>query len=453
MHGTLKKILLLCGDVVLLYGALFTVLYNFYDGSLNQAKVLEHVHAFTILFVVWELIFYIWNLYDLNLEDYINSYVKAITINVVIAIIFFYIVPYFRIAPKTNLLFIVLTFSVFFVIWRAVALYFFNRARPFYQLVLVGIDQHMKDLAWRVLNRKGSNYSLHTVILLEEEEIPQFILDQNVIIEKDLSCLKQFADRRIPVKVVVSDTIYPKIFRKLYEYLHERISFYFVASFWEEAEKEVPIYATNELWFLDNLRNESKHIYGITKRGMDIFIALLFMPLVLVVYILAGVAIKINSPGPVVFTQQRVGRNGANFRLFKLRSMYRDAEKDGKAQWSTKGDSRITGVGKFLRRTRLDELPQVINVLRGEMSFIGPRPERPEFVHTLSERIPHYGLRHLVRPGLTGWAQVNFEYASSEEETAIKLSYDLYYVKNRSALLDIKIALKTILVIFERRGR
>ncbi len=414
---------------------------------------MEHVHAFTILFIIWELIFYIWNLYNLELVDYINSYVKAIIINVTIAVFFFYIVPYFRIAPKTNLLFVVLIFSVFFVLWRALAVYFFNRTRPFYQLVLVGIDQHMKDLAYRVLNRKGSNYSLHTVVNIENTEIPQFMLDQNVIIEKDLSCLKRLADKRVPVKVVVSDSMYPKIFKELYEYLHERISFYFVASFWEEAEREVPIYATNELWFLDNLRNDSKHVYRIVKRWLDIVVSLLFMPLVLVVYVLAGIAIKINSPGPVLFTQSRVGRNGKVFSLFKLRSMYRDAEKDGKPQWSKRGDRRITPVGNFLRRTRLDELPQVLNVLRGEMSFIGPRPERPEFVEMLSKKIPHYGLRHMVRPGLTGWAQVNFEYASTEEETAIKLSYDLFYVKNRSALLDIKIGLKTVLVIFERKGR
>jgi lipopolysaccharide/colanic/teichoic acid biosynthesis glycosyltransferase len=133
--------------------------------------------------------------------------------------------------------------------------------------------------------------------------------------------------------------------------------------------------------------------------------------------------------------------------------MRQDAEQDGKPRWATEKDSRITTVGNILRRSRIDELPQILNVLRGEMSFIGPRPERPEFVQILSERIPHYELRHLVRPGLTGWAQVHYEYASSEEETAIKLSYDLFYVKNRSLALDLKIILKTILVIIERKGR
>ncbi len=453
MHGTLKKLLLLLGDVILLYASLFIMLYNFYGGGMDAEKVMEHLHAFTILFLVWELVFYIWNLYNLELQDYLNAYVKAIVINVIIAIIFFYTVPYFRIAPKTNLLLIVVLFSVFFFAWRMAAIYFFSLIRPYYQLVLVGIDEHMRDLARRVLNKKGSNYSLHTVVNYEGQEIPQFILDQSVVVENDLDCLRRLAEQRIPVKVVVADELYPKIFKQLYEYLHERISFYFVASFWEEAEREVPIYATNELWFLDNLRNDSKHIYEIIKRAADFFLALLLMPIVGIVYVLAGLAIKFNSRGPIIFTQQRVGLNGRVFKLFKFRSMRQDAEIDGKPQWSQKGDTRITTVGNVLRRTRLDELPQVVNVLRGDMSFIGPRPERPEFVHVLSERIPHYELRHLVRPGLTGWAQVNFEYASSEEETAIKLSYDLFYVKNRSALLDIKILLKTILVVFERKGR
>ncbi len=453
MHGTLKKLLLLLGDVILLYVALFTVLYNFYDASLTSTKVWEHLHAFTILFVIWELVFYIWNLYNLELQDYVIHYVKAIVINVIIAIVFFYAAPYFDIAPKTNLLLIVATFTFFFVLWRIVAIYIFSLVRPYYQLVLVGMDEHMKDLAHRVMEKKGSNYSLHTVVNIEGENIPQFILDQGVAVEHDLKVLKHFADRGTPVKVVVSDDLYPKLFRELYDYLHEKISFYFVASFWEEAEREVPIYATSELWFLDNLRNDGKFAYETVKRLADIVFSLLLMPFVGLVYVLAGLAVKIDSKGPVLFSQMRVGRNGHVFKVYKLRSMRQDAEKDGTPQWATEGDPRITKVGNFLRRTRIDELPQVVNVLCGDMSFVGPRPERPEFVEQLSERIPHYGLRHLVRPGLTGWAQVNYEYASTEETTAIKLSYDLYYVKNRSALLDIKICLKTVLVVFERRGR
>jgi exopolysaccharide biosynthesis polyprenyl glycosylphosphotransferase len=453
MHIRLKKLLLLLGDVVLLYISLLLVLYFFYGESIDQATVWEHIQAFTILFVLWEAVFYIWNLYNFELESYVNNYVKAIVMNVIIAIMFFYIVPFFRIAPKTNLLLTVFFFTLFFVLWRVAAIYLFSLIRPYYQLVLVGMDTHMKDLAWRVINKRGSNYSLHAVIDIEGDEIPHFVLDQKIKVEKDLEFLKRLSAHKQPVKVVVSDSLYPNLLKKLYNYLNDSISFYFVASFWEEAEQEIPIYATNELWFLDNLRNVHKREYEVVKRASDLLFGLLFLPIVFVVYLCAGLAIKINSPGPIIFKQKRVGRNGEHFTLLKFRTMRQDAEQDGKPRWATEKDSRITTVGNILRRSRIDELPQILNVLRGEMSFIGPRPERPEFVQILSERIPHYELRHLVRPGLTGWAQVHYEYASSEEETAIKLSYDLFYVKNRSLALDLKIILKTILVIIERKGR
>jgi lipopolysaccharide/colanic/teichoic acid biosynthesis glycosyltransferase len=168
--------------------------------------------------------------------------------------------------------------------------------------------------------------------------------------------------------------------------------------------------------------------------------------------VITAILVKISSPGPVLFRQTRVGRNEHPFTIYKFRSMVTDAEKDG-AQWASEKDPRITKVGSFIRATRLDELPQLFNVLRGDMSIVGPRPERPEFITELSQKIPHYHLRHLVRPGLTGWAQVRYRYGSSFEDAAIKLTFDLYYVKNISMILDIKIALKTILTVLSRQGR
>ena len=163
--------------------------------------------------------------------------------------------------------------------------------------------------------------------------------------------------------------------------------------------------------------------------------------------------IKLESPGPVIFRQIRTGKNGKDFLAMKFRSMVQDAEKNG-AQWAVKNDARITKFGKFMRKTRLDEIPQLLNILRGEMSFVGPRPERPEFVKTLSEKIPFYRERLLVKPGLTGWAQLlGPAYGGSEAESLEKVKYDLYYIKNRSILLDISIILKTIKLVFTRRGQ
>ncbi len=168
--------------------------------------------------------------------------------------------------------------------------------------------------------------------------------------------------------------------------------------------------------------------------------------------VLTMVAIKLDSPGPVFYSQVRTGLYGKPFRVYKFRSMYQDAEKRG-AQWACQYDPRITKVGYWLRVLRIDELPQIFNVLRGDMSLIGPRPERPEFDIKLKEEIPYYELRYLVKPGITGWAQVLYPYGASVEDAYEKLAYDLYYIKNYSLWLDIAIAFKTVRVVLLGKGR
>jgi lipopolysaccharide/colanic/teichoic acid biosynthesis glycosyltransferase len=163
-------------------------------------------------------------------------------------------------------------------------------------------------------------------------------------------------------------------------------------------------------------------------------------------------AVKIDSPGPMLYRQQRVGQFGRPFTLFKFRSMAADAEAGGDPLWAQRHDPRVTRVGRFIRGTRIDELPQLVNVLRGEMSLVGPRPERPHFVEQLDRAIPFYRQRAYVKPGVTGWAQINFPYGASVEDAREKLSYDLYYVKHRSVLLDAFILLATIRVVLLREG-
>jgi exopolysaccharide biosynthesis polyprenyl glycosylphosphotransferase len=175
---------------------------------------------------------------------------------------------------------------------------------------------------------------------------------------------------------------------------------------------------------------------------------ILVAPLVFV----AALLIAAEGGGPVIYRQERVGLRGRTFTVYKLRSMAQDAEKNGKAQWAAKDDARITRVGRFIRRTRIDELPQLLNVLRGEMSFVGPRPERPEFVAMLTEQIPFYAVRHSVKPGLTGWAQVRYSYGATVEQSVRKLEYDLYYVKNHTLVLDVAIMLETLRVVLLGEG-
>jgi exopolysaccharide biosynthesis polyprenyl glycosylphosphotransferase len=185
---------------------------------------------------------------------------------------------------------------------------------------------------------------------------------------------------------------------------------------------------------------------------MDVAAAAVGLVLAMPVMAIVAIAVKRTSSGPVLYRQERVGRHGRVFSVLKFRSMREDAEAGTGAVWASPNDNRVTPIGRFLRRSRLDELPQLINVIKGDMSLVGPRPERPEFVKQLTEQIPFYGQRHIIRPGLTGWAQVRYTYGSSVEDALEKLQYDLYYIKNLSIPLDLFIIFSTIKTVILRRG-
>jgi exopolysaccharide biosynthesis polyprenyl glycosylphosphotransferase len=191
----------------------------------------------------------------------------------------------------------------------------------------------------------------------------------------------------------------------------------------------------------------------IGKRLLDLSCGIIIGAILVIVFPFVAIAIKIDSPGPIFYKQERVGQYGAAFTVFKFRSMVQNAELNGKAQWAVKGDARITKVGTFIRKTRLDELPQVMNVLRGEMSMVGPRPERYQFIKKLQQEIPFYRTRLAAKPGLTGWAQINYGYGSTIVDALIKLQYDLYYLKHWSPWLDLKILLRTFSVVLKMQGQ
>lgn len=188
------------------------------------------------------------------------------------------------------------------------------------------------------------------------------------------------------------------------------------------------------------------------RRAFDIVVALAMLLLTLPLLLLTALAVRLDSPGPVFYRQERVGKGGKVFTLYKFRSMVRDAEAAGAPCWASQNDSRVTRIGRLIRLTRIDEIPQVLNVLCGDMSLIGPRPERPHFVDRLAHEIPHFCERHIVRPGITGWAQVNYPYGASVEDARAKLSYDIYYLRHRSFYLDLFILLATLRVILFQEG-
>ncbi len=225
-----------------------------------------------------------------------------------------------------------------------------------------------------------------------------------------------------------------------------------LTTFFERESGRVQLSLADPSWLLFSGGFDSTPLRQLTKRGFDVVSAGLVLALTWPLMLLTALAIRFESAGPVLYRQERVGERGETFWLTKFRSMRTDAEKDGVARWATKDDDRVTRVGRFIRKTRLDELPQLWNVLRGDMSFIGPRPERPAFVEQLAQKIRYYRLRHCVKPGLTGWAQLNYPYGASEEDAIEKLKYDLFYVKNQNLLLDAVILVQTVEVVLFGRG-
>ena len=225
-----------------------------------------------------------------------------------------------------------------------------------------------------------------------------------------------------------------------------------LAGFHEREHGQVPVESLKSSWLVYGQGFAQDPLTSAVKRGFDIGCALVLLALALPVMLLAAAAIALESGRPILYRQERVGRGGRPFMCVKFRSMYTDAEKDGVPRWACASDPRVTPVGRLLRKTRIDELPQLLNVLSGEMSLVGPRPERPAFVRQLSKSIPYYDVRHSVKPGVTGWAQVRYSYGASVEDATRKLQYDLYYVKNHSLFLDILILVETVRVVLFGEG-
>jgi exopolysaccharide biosynthesis polyprenyl glycosylphosphotransferase len=245
-------------------------------------------------------------------------------------------------------------------------------------------------------------------------------------------------------------------FRECVEPLYQQgIAVYPVTDFYERVWKKVPSLCLRDDWFdsASGFRLLKDPFSEQGKRVFDLVAAALLLLFLSPVMLLAALAVAVDSPGSVFYSQMRTGKNGRPFRVHKFRSMRRDAERLGVAQWAQERDPRVTRVGRWLRLTRVDELPQLWNVLRGDMSLIGPRPERPEFDTQLAEQIPYYDTRYRVKPGISGWAQVMYPYGASVEDAREKLAYDLYYLKNCSVYLDLVITLRTIQVVLFGKGR
>ncbi len=438
----MRKFSLLLLDITALYGALvITIFIRYRDTFSYQYGV--HFTPFLFIFALWLFIFYITNLYDFgflrNNLDFYSGLFRAIITTSAISAIFFYLIPIFQITPKTNLAIFITLFSGIVIGSRTL----FNKAnasgskKP---LLIVGVNNQSLELAKFVEENPQLGYELKYIMDLSKEGIKN--VDQIIKQEKINT-------------VVISPETYqaPEIVNIFYRSLENRVTFKNLSSFYEQLTNKVPLGAINQVWFLENLTEGSKKTYEELKRFFDLVFSFILGAIVLPFIPLIALMIKISSPGPVFYLQKRVGQNGRSFEIIKLRTMRKDAEKVTGAVWAKENDPRTTTLGKILRKSRIDELPQLWNILKGEMSFVGPRAERPEFLEELKKEVPFYEERYIIKPGLTGWAQINYRYGSSIADTAEKLQYDLYYIKNRSLILDLGIILKTINISLRQAGR
>jgi len=388
-----------------------------------------------------------------NIRKIIESALIALTVGV----IFFYLVPSPSIMPKTIL---VLAVGIGFGIsglFRSLYLSYIGTHKLKTRILFLGVTDEIKELISTISHHPNLGYTVSAVI--DPERVFTKSPDTDIELYHTLNTLRPAIDTQQIHTVVVAPTMNEEdaVKRELYELLFWRVQIVDMTSFYELVTGRIPPSTFSESWFLNNLQTAEHPVYHKAKRGIDIVFGIILCLILCILFPAIALAIKLSSPGRIIFKQKRIGEGGQIFWMYKFRTMYTLAE-DGSAEthgaeFSKKGDVRITPVGSFLRKMRLDELPQAFNLLKGEITLVGPRPERPEIVEQLTTQMPYYPLRHIIKPGITGWAAVHQHYTDTLESSLKKLQYDLYYIKNRSALLDFSIILKTINVVLRGMGQ
>lgn len=439
---------LFVGDIIVFIGALVLSLAVRYGSWPEEAVINEHLAPFISLFFLWIVVFVIAGLYDTHVSFKRKSLpellFKVQFLNMLFAVAFFFAFP-IGITPKTTLAVYLLISTALLAFWR---LYVFPRivsGTPI-RAVIIGSGSEAHSLI-DVLN--GSPYfKFVTADIIDIDQYPD--------IESKQSELLRYIDER-DINLVVGD-MHDERAGSLIElyynltFLNHEVRFIALHTMYEQMCHRIPPSLINEGWILEHATRTPHYLYGFVKRAIDVVLGLVLGAVSLIVYPFVIFAIKREDGGPIFYLQERVGQFNAPIRTIKFRTMNgRDTNES-----ALKTSLEVTKVGKVLRKTRIDELPQLWNVVMGDLSFIGPRPEIPSLVSVYAEQIPYYNMRHMIKPGLSGWAQINNldvpKGGVDVERTIEKLSFDLFYLKRRSLLLDIEIVLKTVKTILMRSG-
>jgi sugar transferase (PEP-CTERM system associated) len=315
-------------------------------------------------------------------------------------------------------------------------------------IAVIGTGKFAGEIVAAIEKKKDSGFKIVTFV--GDKSSP--VVPAGIPVFREISELKKLCEQRAIGKIVVA------LDEKRGMPLHELIQYKFLgieilgaARFYEELTGTIPVKRVNPSWLVFSEGFYVGRMKRLLKRTIDMVAALAVLLICLPILAATALIIKLESPGGIFYRQERVGENGKTFNIIKFRSMRTDAEKNGPV-WASMNDDRTTKFGRFIRKTRIDELPQLFTVIKGDMSFVGPRPERPFFVKELEKKIPFYSNRHVVKPGITGWAQIYYPYGASEEDALRKLEYDLYYIKNLSIAMDLMTIFKTIKVVLFHKG-
>jgi sugar transferase (PEP-CTERM system associated) len=448
-----KKLVLLLGDFVLI------ALISYLSVYLRQRKYVNvpdyYTGAFTFTAFNYLVSFYIFDLYNINGRfrsmATFTWLIIAVTAGTAASAAMFYFFPSWKFGRGIFLIEIFLmTVAVF--AWRVLYQEKIMAAIPAKRVVIVG-SGHSGERIYEELSKRR-DYSVKG-FLDDDPAKKDLKIGEHAVLGDSSFIIQLCREKEIDAAVVAlgSKGDNPALYQNLLQCKHCGVEVYDMPSLYELITGKLPVDMMRDKWIVyTRFEGMLKSFYtGKIKKLIDISVSLVGLVLSLPITVVTAVAIKLNSRGPVFFRQQRVGYQGEVFEVVKFRSMQMDAEEGG-AVWASKYDPRVTRVGKIIRKLRIDEIPQMWNVLKGEMSFIGPRPERPEFLNELNTLIPYYSLRQSVKPGITGWAQINYPYGASVEDAFEKLQYDLFYIKNLSFFLDCMILLKTIRIVLFGRG-
>lgn len=447
-----RKLIFFLGEGFLIFSSVLGVLLLISGWKLFFAVPSEFLPRALIVTIVFQLTLYFFDLYDFRKtgptgETFMRM-MQAFGAGCIVLAFLYFVFPFIIISTSTFFGCYILI-CITLLLWRSLYYFILQKKLLAQDIIIIGTGEMAARIVLEILENKESGFIIAAIIgnnppVFDHQNIPVFHtfsdLNSNTVLSEIDHIVVALDDRRGVMPT--TDLLEKKLQGKLIE---DGISFY------ETITGKILIEKVNPAWLIFSEGFDYGRLAYLSKRILDLFLAFIGLVLSLPISIVTAILIRLESPGPVLYRQERVGERGKSFYILKFRSMRQDAEKNG-AVWAATNDSRVTRVGRFIRKVRIDEIPQMWNVVLGQMSFVGPRPERPVFVNQLVQKLPYYSLRHATKPGITGWAQVCYPYGASEEDALRKLEYDLYYIKHQSFFIDLLIVFRTVKTVLFQKG-